>query len=465
MADRKVISIGCQLPGGVAESHAFDSRTSLLDWDIIVFVPDIDGMLGYYEDYQGKPCLDDSRSFRLREASSHWKREIKEALAAGKTVFVYLTDRKDIFVATGTKDFSGAGRNARITRHVGPFNNYESLPFDLEIVTAHGTEMQIVPGTTLLTSYWHEFAKLSSYRVRIGGLATPMVVTRSGSKPVGGILRLKENPGTTVFLPNFEFGADKFFKKIKDGRAWTATATQVGAKLISALLSIDTSLRNSASGTPPPPWIASSEFDLLSEQNLRAEIASITEKQEKLSAEKEVLHSDLQKAGLLKRLLFETGRPLEQAIIQGLTVMGFTAAPFRDSTQEFDVIFSSREGRFLGEAEGKDTKPIDITKMRQLETNIHEDLARPEVTSPAKAVLFGNAQRLLPLSERKEFFTAKCFEAAKRTQTALVRTPDLFRAAKHLSDSPNKQYAKECRKAIFAASGAVVNFPDPPIPP
>jgi hypothetical protein len=57
------------------------------------------------------------------------------------------------------------------------------------------------------------------------------------------------------------------------------------------------------------------------------------------------------------------------------------------------VVFESEEGRLIGEAEGKDNKAINVDKLRQLSMNIHEDIQREEVTTPAKGVLFGNGYR------------------------------------------------------------------------
>ena len=139
--------------------------------------------------------------------------------------------------------------------------------------------------------------------------------------------------------------------------------------------------------------------------------------------------------------------------------MGFKAEPFQNAESEFDVVFVSAEGRFLGEAEGKDNKPINIDKLSQLERNIHEDFEREGVTEHAHGVLFGNAFRLLPLKERGEFFTAKCASGAKRSGTALIRTPDLFEVARYLKSKPDDDFATLCRKAIMDAKGQTVTFP------
>jgi hypothetical protein len=143
--------------------------------------------------------------------------------------------------------------------------------------------------------------------------------------------------------------------------------------------------------------------------------------------------------------------------------LGFKADNFKESESEFDAIFSSEEGRFLGEVEGKDNKAINIDKLSQLERNIQEDFAREEITEFAKGVLFGNAHRLLPPSERLEFFTQKCIGGAQRLKVALVRTPDLFVISKYLKEHNDLAFAKSCREAILKTEGEVVEFPPAPI--
>ena len=95
--------------------------------------------------------------------------------------------------------------------------------------------------------------------------------------------------------------------------------------------------------------------------------------------------------------------------------------------------------------------------------NILEDFERDDVTEPAKGILFGNAFRLTPPSERPpEPFTAKCLTAAKRNGTALIQTSDLFEVAKALSDKFDEQFAAACRSAILSTSGSEVQFPPAP---
>lgn len=149
-------------------------------------------------------------------------------------------------------------------------------------------------------------------------------------------------------------------------------------------------------------------------------------------------------------------------IIEALSLLGFAAAPFKESDSEFDVVFESNEGRLIGEAEGKDNKAVNIEKLRQLSMNIHEDLLRESVTAPAKPVLFGNGFRLQPLSERADPFTEKCHSAATTSSTALVFTPDLFWPVQYLVSNSDAEYALACRQKLLESTGRVV-FPSPPV--
>jgi hypothetical protein len=116
----------------------------------------------------------------------------------------------------------------------------------------------------------------------------------------------------------------------------------------------------------------------------------------------------------------------------------------------------------LGEAEGKDSKAINVDKISQLERNINEDFERDEVTDRAKGILFGNAARLQKLSERGDYFTEKCITSAKRLGIALVRTPDLFFISRYVKESGDKEFSQKCIEAILAAEGTIVVFP--PVP-
>lgn len=473
-------SVACEVPGGFSERVSFESRASLLEWDIILFNPSIADSFGTYESYKGKPSLDDYRSVAVQEATQHWRRELAEALRAGKTIFVFLPTLQEAWIDTGRREYSGTGRNRHTTQIVAPITNYEALPISMQVTASEGKGMALTAAGTVLADYWRRFADRSVYQVLISGKsATSLVITKTGNKTVGALIRSTESSGSLVLLPHIDLGADVFFREVKKkaGAAepadesdddeesayeWTPAGRKFGGQLIEALLAVDAALRQSAESTPPPRWTTAPEYALPREARVRQQLLALEKELQVLTRQKEEKRAEALQEGALRRLLFEKGPLLEEAIIQALTQMGFTASRYRSSQSEFDVVFEAAEGRLIGEAEGKDNKAINVDKLRQLEMNLHEDFARDEITQMAKGALFGNAYRLLPLAERPDYFTAKCVSAAKRNGCALVRTPDLFRVASYLSDREDPEFGKRCREAIMAAAGDIVSFPKAP---
>lgn len=458
----KIITVGREIPGGQTFCVSLGSKLSLLDYDIVVFDPEIHQFFGYYDEYLGKPCLSDSNSFQLREHIEHWRREIVEALKAGKNVFVLLNEKEDVYVATGEKTYSGTGRNRQTTSQVTGFSNYEIIPGAIGIVNSKGTSMRLSAKADVVATYWAELGEHSEFRVLLDGTGiTPLVITKSGDKTVGATRRYEKVSGTLLLLPYIEFDREDFVFE-KDGEThWTDEAEKLGKHFVSAIVAIDKALKQNTETTPTPDWATQKKYVLPKEQTTRTNLLTIETRIEALQKEKEQQQQKLTEETILKGLLFEKGKPLETAILEGLRLLGCKASQYRDSESEFDVVFECPEGRVIGEAEGKDNKPISIDKLRQLEMNIQEDFAREGIDEMAKGALIGNAYRLSAPESRGDFFTEKCLTAATRSRTALIKSTDLFYAARYLSGREDPDFAQRCRQAILSATGVVV-FPDIP---
>lgn len=461
---KKIISIGVALASDHVVEEEFNSRTSLLDWDIVLFRPDITEFLSHAGEYKGRPSLSDTVSFRLRESCEHWRREIKQAVESGRTVIVFLSELQAVYVDTGERQYSGTGKNRAATRLVNPFSNYHCIPAGLDPMNSKGTSVKLAPkGAEVLAPYWAEFSEWSEYQVVLSKPDLPVcLLTRIGDKPVGLLERSPGSMGSLVCLPDIDFIRDSFFEG--DDYDWTEEAEQFAARFVSAVVALDAALRSDSDITPEPNWAADAAYALQAEAEHRAKLLEVEADLEKLQLRKEALVDQLKSAGRLRALLYEKGKPLEQVIIDALGVLGFSAKPFKEGASEFDVVFECAEGRLLGEAEGKDTKAINVDKLRQLMMNIQEDLQREEVKAPAKGVLFGNGFRLQAPNERPTAFTEKCVLAANASGTALVATRDLFSVARYIADQKDDAYAVACRLAMLGGVGPT-SFPPVPVEP
>jgi hypothetical protein len=461
---KSIVTVEIEIPGHSDKYLPLTSDKSLMDFEIIVFIPDISSMFGYgFQHYQGKLCLSDDASFTLKEKAARWRQELINAFNHGKTIFLFLSEVQDVFVATGTEDHSGSGRNRVITRHVEPFNNYRMVPIVFEeLVSGSGREIIPAKDLGLLSCYWKDFGGVSQYQVYFASkMITPLLVTKTGSKTVGGLARgnAASGKGTIVVLPKLDIDEGEFTSE-KDGKPrWNKKGMEFGGKLISALVEIDKSLNSEKQKTPTPDWVSDAVFRIQKESILENQIRGLSVQVEALQEQKRTLLDELEKEASLRRLLYENGPALEEAILDALGALGLKAEPYKDSESEFDVVFTWEGHRFLGEAEGKDSKAVNVDKISQLERNLSEDYAREEVTQYAKGILFGNAFRLLKLSDRGEYFTEKCVSSAKRIKAALVRTPDLFFAARYAKESGDVEFCRTCIDAILSAEGVVVSFP------
>jgi hypothetical protein len=245
------------------------------------------------------------------------------------------------------------------------------------------------------------------------------------------------------------------------GFVWTPEAMQFGSRFLEQLIWLHKNSRQQSTKTPTPDWSKEAAFLMLKEVELGKGIAKINLEIDVLVEQRQNAEEALQKQSKLRDLLFENGSMLEDSLHLALGILGFKTSRYHDTDSEFDVVFESEEGRLLGEAEGKDTKPINIGKLRQLQMNILEDLEREEVELPAKAVLLGNGFRLAEPSERPEQFTTKCQTASQQNGTALISTVELFYAAKYLAENENDAFSQKCRETILNGVG-IVALPAPP---
>ena len=444
---KRVLTVGCEIPGGYEEYVDFYSKTSLLDADIVLFQSTL-RLFGWRPFDIDSSLNTDPES--NTQAISHWRQEFAAVLEAGNTLFVLLSPFERVSLRNGGEATNYDVFHPLISKNVG---------------VAEGSSMLLDPGESLLRDYWRQFGDYSQYQVYLQDSKhlRPLVNTRHGNRLVGAIYR-HPRAGALVALPWLDLHRRDFFREDDDSQqAWTVEAVAWGERYLKTLESLDKAIRSQHDRTPAPQWVQDHSLKTTKEIVLSQRIHEIQAGLSNLEQKRQHVELEFANAGSFKALLFEQGRTLEATVLEAMRLLGFKANNYRDSDSEFDVILECPEGRCIGEIEGRDNKPIAIEKMRQLEINIYEDLDREEISEPAKAILFGNAFRLTPPSDRPvEHFTAKCVSAAERTNTALVRTCDLFEVARALVDKPDSKFAASCRKAILNTSGEEVKFPTPP---
>ncbi len=458
---RNLTFIGFDVPGYGDQYKDYSSQASLLDSDIVIFSPRF-----YYETsyqrYQGKTQYTESSSQKVQQHTDHWKREIQYFLEAGKNIFIFLTDYQEFVVYTGLQDFSGTGKNKTTINYVTDYNNYNFLPIsNVKVIPATGDRIKFINNYSF-REFYEEFKDLLSYKVYLDIEDTNVLFkTYTGNKILGCYKKILN--GNLIFLPFLNFEDDKFIVEKDDDILWTDDALNLGQKLVNCIIKIDKELLLSSGKTPPPDWLNSDRYRLIKEIEIRKQINKKNTQILKLNEELSSLVDQLEKENELKALLYESGKPLENAVISALKILGYSAENYNDGTLELDQVILSPEGqRFIGECEGKDNRAIDITKLRQLSDAINEDFERDEVEEEAFGLLFGNPFRLMKIEERDDPFTLKCLQAAKRLNIGLIVTSELFDVCKYLKDTNDEKFKIECRETIHTGLGGIIKFPSIP---
>ena len=455
---KKILTVSCEIPGGYGKHVEFTSKISLFDGDIVVFNPNIEDFV-FTEKIQGQEIVVSSASQLIREAMEHWREEISAYLNTGLNVFMLLEAHSEVIVRNGERH-SRTGQSRKPVATAMKMCNYDLLPFPLKSVGIEGSSMTLAQDAQILEDYWNQFGDESTYRTYFqkSNFIKPLVTTPNVERIVGAVYQHKCG-GALVMLPWVDIERDEFFTENGD---WTAEAKKWGCAYLKSIESLDKALKSNRETTPMPEWVEDCRYITLRESEIAEKQLEIKTNIDELKKKLNLVEGESLDAGRLRGLLFEKGHQLEKSVLEAMRLLGFEANSYRGSDTEIDVILECSEGRLIGEIEGKDRKAINIEKMRQLESNIQEDFSREEISEYAKGILFGNAHRLTPPPDRPpEHFTTKCLKAAERNGAALIRTVDLFDAAKYLADTGDTRFAALCREAILNSHGKEVAFPNP----
>lgn len=459
---KEIKGIGFTIPSEEDDYIDIESLSSLSDVDIAIFSPNIRysySNVSSTSPYQGDTLFSESYSPRMKEYIAHWRSEFKSYLARGGNLYVVLTEQKNYYVYTGTRESSGTGRNVRITNHVSLINNYNFLPLDITYRKSKG--IKIAPKSNIIKDLHNNLKDILTYEMYIecDKLQDVYFTTKNGDKTLGGILSIGN--GNVVFLPKINFESSEFYEDEDEG-TWSKKALQKGISFKNCIAALDKAIRNDVEKSVKPDWVHKSGFNLKSAEVIKQKKIKLEEEIQKRKTKIKELELLYEEQDSLKDLLYESGKPLEYAVIKALKILGYSAENYNDGKLELDQVIISPEGdRFIGECEGKDNKDIDITKFRQLQDGLNADFERDEIPEKAYGLLIGNPQRMIEPNLRTLDFTEKCQSAAKREQMGLVKTIDLFKVCRIISENENTQdYAKSCRDAIKDCLGGIVVFPN-----
>lgn len=464
--NKQIITIGYEIPGFSDNYRGLSDPLSLMDADIVLISPQDFRPVGDWVEFTSSDggCYNVDASKKFIQKIEHLRKELSDHLNDGKNVFIFMTEVDALTLAAGVS----SPRKGPNTYSTYSYSNYNFLPIELGKLTVANGNVINFTGESLFSNFYKNFKDKLKYEMYVeNGNPSRIIFTGKNKNKILGAIYSARN-GHIVTLPVLPYNYGKFVEtkvdnKGKEKEFWNKKGLEFGNKLVNSLIEIDSQLATKSGKTPTPAWASDKQFIIASEEDIRGKIEKNIEKITSIKQENEILEGKLAEEMKLKDLLFEQGKPLEDAVIEALKILGYEAENYNDGTLEMDQVIESPEGyRYIGECEGKDNKEINITKFRQLVDALNEDFTRDEIEERALGILFGNTERLIEPKKRKLDFTIKCKSGAEREKIALVRTMDLFNIAKWLKENNSNDFKEKCRKAIYDGLGKIVQFP--PIP-
>jgi len=248
-----------------------------------------------------------------------------------------------------------------------------------------------------------------------------------------------DKPIAVKFYPSFHNWS------AKEKRGWYAGANTIGGNLF-LLPIIDTSdtkpLIESLlykiglyAETSPPAW--TNNIEIPGEASIKKDIEASKQQLEALTTiikEKGESLIELQK---FKRLLYETGLPLQELVKSTFDEIGVKTKP-SVVTDEFIIEIHGQEA--LIEVKGN-VKSITKDDVAQLVADIMEHLKK--TSQEVKGILIGNGWRLEPPEQRdidnKFIFSRDAIKVAENHNIALLSTTELFKAYCLILENPIKK--------------------------
>ena len=439
--------------------YSSSDHVSLIDGDIILFTPKFFSYPHYNQKkFDGEQLLTKDQSILFKDEFQYWQIEMELAMRKRKTIFVFCEQPKRFYFHSESvlsPDF-----------FIGSLLLLD-IPYLKKYRLVSGKEIQYHNKNNILKPLWEDFQKYFCHKIAfqknhfsedVYFVPKNFNPKNEESEVFGGVITTSSG-GFVVALPTIDFQHFDFIKK----QQYLKTGIQnvydekklltLSSQLLYHLIQIDYTLKSYYSLTPPPKWSLYDNFKINTASRIEKDINNLQTRIQKLSQNKIHLEQCLEKERILHRLLFENGKPLEEAVINSLKLIGFKNISYYDKQSQFDIICKSKEGICLGEIESEDHKAIDINAISQLTKRLKEHTKNEKVKTPLKGVIFGNGYRLTEPINRLNQFTNECIQMAKQNNIALICTTDLFYMSQHLKNCSDVSLATKCRQTILSTKG------------
>ena len=355
--------------------YSSSDNVSLIDGDMILFSPKFFNYPRINQNqFDGEQLLTKDQSALFRDEFQYWQIEMEIAIKKKKTIFVFCEQPKRFYFYSESlicPDF-----------FIGSLLLLD-LPYLKRYRLVSGKEIKYHNKNTILKPLWENFHKYFWHKIafqkkhfseNVYFVPKTFNPKNEESEVFGGIIRTSYG-GFVVVLPAINFKHPDFVSELQHSKTGIQNMydeeklLDLSHQLIQHIIQIDYTLKSYYTLTPAPAWSSQDEFKINTASKIEKDISNLQTKIQKLDQNRTHLEKRLEREKIPHRLLFENGKPLREAVINCLKLIGFNNTSCYDKQVQFDVICKSEEGTCLGEVEGKDNKAVDVNKNFSINKN------------------------------------------------------------------------------------------------
>lgn len=437
----RVITIGIPHNKNLADTTYFASTTSFLDYDLVIC--DLSNTLNHYrmqfgsETFMGYPCLGDDSSVKLQQDVIRRKAEMVELLKLGRMLVIITPPPILCYVATGQKQTSGTGRNARVTRMVDKFNVLNCLPIMFSTTEASG-ELVEFRGNEPFKSFWESNKANFAYDAYFNKSVGRSLFFIANTERAIGSYQLLEK-GHLLFIPSLVATNESAYKN-------------AGNNLVNSLIVLYKELKKQAGDYELPAW--TSEYVLPREKDERENLRSLENDLSRILAMITKQKEEIAKIEQDKIALSGSGKALEVTIKRILESIGFEVN--EGALNRDDLILTYKELVAVAEVKGVGKSSAE-SHAAQLEKWVSEYYSNHEVQP--KGILIVNAFKDSPLGKRIEpAFPDQMLGYSQRREHCLITTLQLLGIYFDILQNPEKKDGLIA--SLFKTNGVYENYQD-----
>ncbi|MDD4283182.1 MAG: hypothetical protein PHX03_05285 [Bacilli bacterium] len=418
----------------------FSDANTILECDMIIL--ELEWLFDEYEtsgNYNGIPELTTYNSTQIVNDVKKRKSELLEFLNSGKTVVVLNGNDEYRYRYTGRKEYSGTGRNTRITNIVTEIHPSEILPVKIQTFKLEGNN--VILKNKKASNFYQKYKDNYKYLTVYENIDKNKILFNiQNTEKVISFYEKVQN-GTLLFLPSLNL--DNLTKE--KGQKLEKQYFDDIYDLVKALNSEDEVLLPEYS----KKYLLPKEDIML--KDITSEKLRLDELQKSIDNKEQIL-KEMQK----EKIIFTgSGTLLEKTIVKELECIGFQILKYDENGKDEDIVVSCNDKIAVIEVKGVDGS---ATEKHTSQTVKWKSMYHIDNAILPKGFLIVNAFKSTELDNRQDAFPTQMLKYAKQQEICLLTAIQIFNIKCYLEQNPEKK--EEILNELYKTNGTYNKFID-----